>query len=100
MGDRMRRTGCFRMLSSMFNKAKEWGILPDGAPNPASRIQRFKEKSRDRFVTLEELPRLVDAIEAEPSPYVRAAFHLFLRTGLRRSELAELEMESSGPLPV
>ena len=33
------------------------------------------------------MPRLAAAIDAEPSPYVRAAFWLYLLTGMRRQEL-------------
>ncbi len=78
------------LLAVMFNKAAEWGLVEEGAPNPAGRIQTFKERSRDRWVTPAELPRLVEAIDAETSPYIRAAFKLYLLTGLRRSELLGL----------
>jgi integrase len=78
------------LVAVMFSKALEWGYLPETAANPAQRIQPFKEKSRDRWVTPTELPRLVEAIAAEPSPYIRAAVKLYLLTGLRRSELLGL----------
>ena len=47
-------------------------------------MQPYREKSRDRWVTPAELPKLVKAIEAEENPYIRAAFRLYLLTGLRR----------------
>jgi integrase len=75
------------LVAVLFSKAAEWGLLDDGAPNPAARVQTFKERSRERWVTPEELPALVEAIGAEPSPYIRAAMKLYLSTGLRRSEL-------------
>lgn len=78
------------LVQVMFNKAVEWGLLDEGAPNPAARVQKFRERSRDRWVTPAELPKLVEAIDAEPSPYVRAALRLYLLTGLRRSELLGL----------
>jgi integrase len=78
------------LLKVMFNKAAEWGLLDDGAPNPAARVQAFKERSRDRWVTPAEMPALVAAIEAEPNLYIRAAFKLYLLTGLRRAELLNL----------
>ncbi len=78
------------LVAVMFNKAAEWGYLPEDAPNPAARVQSFREKSRDRWVKPDELPELLKAIEAEPNIYIRAAFKLYLLTGLRRSELLGL----------
>jgi integrase len=78
------------LVAVMFSKAEEWGILPEGTPNPAARVQPFRERSRDRWVTPAELPALVSAIEEESSPYVKAAVKLYLLTGLRRSELLGL----------
>jgi integrase len=78
------------LLQVMFNKAAEWGVLEEGAPNPAARVQKFRERSRDRWVRPAELPELAAAISAETSPYIRAALRLYLLTGLRRSELLGL----------
>jgi integrase len=76
-----------RLLSIMFTLAERWGHLPEGSPNPASGIGLFREKSRDRYVTPAELPRLAEAINAEPNLYVRGALWLYLLTGVRKSEL-------------
>ena len=46
----------------------------------------YRERRRDRPVKDEELPGLLQAIEAEPNPYVRGLFQLLLLTGLRKSE--------------
>jgi integrase len=78
------------LVAVMFAKAAEWGFLDETAPNPAARVQTFRERSRDRWVTPAELPALVEAINAEPSLYVRAAVKLYLLTGLRRNELLGL----------
>jgi integrase len=79
-----------KLFAVMLNKAEEFGMLEEGSPNPAARVKKFRETSRDRWVTPAELPALVQAIEAEPSPHVRAAVKLYLLTGLRRSELLGL----------
>ena len=71
----------------MFNLAADWGYLPNGAPNPAQGIQRFREVKRDRWVQGDELPRLAAAIDAEQDPFVRGAVWLYLLTGLRKNEL-------------
>jgi integrase len=78
------------LLSVMFTKAQEFGLLEEGAANPAARVPKRREKSRDRWITREELPALVAAIDAEPSVYVRAAIKLYLLTGMRRGELLGL----------
>lgn len=78
------------LVAVMFTKAEEWGLIEEGRPNPAARVQTFRERSRDRWITPAELPLLVEAIDAEPSEYVRAALKLYLVTGLRRNEMLGL----------
>lgn len=77
------------LLSVMFTVAEDWGFLPEGHPNPARlpKRNRYPEKRRDRPVTSEELPRLLQAIEREPDVHVRSALWLYLLTGLRKREL-------------
>lgn len=78
------------LLSSMFNRAKVWGFLDEMAPNPATRIERFPMMKRDRFVTREEMPRLVEVIDREANIYVQGLIWLYLLTGMRKSELLTL----------
>ncbi|TLY37656.1 MAG: site-specific integrase [Nitrospirae bacterium] len=73
------------LVRTMFNLARDWGLFT--GENPATRIQFFKERARDRFVQPEEMPRLLKAIHAEPNPYVRAALLTALLTGARREEV-------------
>ena len=54
------------LLRKMFNLARDWGLY--SGENPATRIQMFREESRDRFVQPEELPRLFQAIAEEADP--------------------------------
>jgi integrase len=75
------------LLSKMFQLAELWGIVGEGSPNPARGIDKFKEEKRDRFVTHEELPKLVAAIDQEPNQSARYAIWLYLLTGLRKEEL-------------
>jgi len=75
------------VLRAMLERGRAWGYLPENAPNPAEGIERFPENRRERWVTGTELPRLLAAIDAEPDPYVRALFRLYLLTGARRREL-------------
>jgi len=51
--------------SSMFTFAQKRGLVPEEF-NPASRIEKYRLQSRERFLTVEELERLGDALrEAE-----------------------------------
>jgi integrase len=77
------------LIRTMFNLAQDWGLHP--GPNPASRIQFFKEVKRDRYVRPDELPRLWRALQTEPNPYVRGAFFIGLLTGARRTEVLTME---------
>jgi integrase len=75
------------LLSKMFELAQRWGFVPEGHPNPAHGIDKFREEKRDRWVTPEELPRLAQAIDREGNIYARAALCLYLLTGTRKSEI-------------
>lgn len=79
------------MVSKMWNMAIKWELIPESAPNPAKGVDRFKETSRERFVTQEEMPCLLEAIDAEPDIYARQAMWLYLFTGLRKNELLTLK---------
>jgi len=75
------------LISVIFKLARVWGFVPEDNVNPARDVPRFKEHSRDRYVSENELPKLIEAIDAEDNEFVRAAFHLYLLTGMRKSEL-------------
>lgn len=53
------------VISALFTFATKRGLLPEGT-NPARNVEKFPEKSRERFLQVEELERLGAAIrEAE-----------------------------------
>jgi integrase len=81
------------LVKRMFSLAEQWGYVPEGHPNPAKGIKRFREKSRDRFVTEAEFPLLRDAINAEQDIYVRSAIWLCLFTGARKTEILSRKWE-------
>jgi integrase len=61
-------------------------------------VKRFREHSRDRWLRAEEVSRLMEVVQKEEDPYVRAAIPLLLLTGLRKNELlkarwADIDME-------
>jgi integrase len=108
------------VIGSMYAFAGRSGIVPEGI-NPARRIEQFKERRRERFLTGEELERLGSAIrEAETKgipwdvdeekpksknlpkaknlftkigPFAAAAIQLLLFTGCRLREILHLKWE-------
>lgn len=78
------------LLHTMFNRAIDWGW---NNPNPAHGIKKFKEKSRDRFIQGDELPKFFDALKDEPSIIVRDYILLSLLTGARRSNVLAMRFD-------
>ena len=109
------------VVKAMFSWAIDLGLLPGGTPNPASGVEAFKEKGRERFLSSGEMQRLGDALRlAEtdglpwlvqedgfgakylPAPEKRkvsfdvhsvAAIRLLLLTGGRVREILDLEWQ-------
>jgi integrase len=80
------------LLRKMFNLAQIWGIY-QGDENPATGIEMFSEKKRERFVRPDELPRLMAALKTEENFYIRSAFLLCLLTGARKGEVLSMKWE-------
>lgn len=79
------------LLGTMFRLAAEWKYELAGGKNPARGIKKFTEKSRDRWITPEEMPAIAHAIDEDSNIYARAALWLYLLTGVRKSELLKLK---------
>jgi integrase len=82
-----------RLLSKMFSLAIQWGILEEGAMNPASNIKLFKEKKRDRWLSPKELELIAIALNQEGNIYARYVLWFYLLTGARKSELLKARWE-------
>lgn len=80
-------------LSKMFALAVDWEYLPEGSRNPASGIKAFAEKDRERFLLAREVPEFMRCLNEYPNVYVRHAILFLLFTGLRKSEVLQLEWE-------
>jgi integrase len=72
------------LLSSIFGWALSAGLW-DG--NPAKGIRRNAERSRDRFLQADELPRFYAALAEEPNETIRDYFLMSLLTGARRANV-------------
>ncbi|MEW6234701.1 MAG: tyrosine-type recombinase/integrase [Candidatus Omnitrophota bacterium] len=75
------------LLLKIFNLAVQWGAVPNGFVNPAQRVEKHRERKRERWLTPAEIPRFLRAVAEEPDIYVRAGIILYLFTGLRKLEL-------------
>jgi integrase len=76
------------VLKHMLKRAVAWEYL---SSNPVAGIKALKEPSgRTRFLTLEEMDRLLAVCEATGSPYLKAFVVVALNTGMRRNEILSL----------
>jgi integrase len=85
------------LLSKAFNLATVWGWRPEG-DNPCRHVDRYPEKRRERYLSLEEianLGRVLDQAEHERTelPGVITAIRLLLLTGCRLREILTLRWE-------
>jgi len=79
-------------LRRMLNLACDWGMLEK---NPASSQAKFKEGPlRERYLSKEELPRFLKALEEQDDQLSVAALRLLLFTGCRREEILSLRWEN------
>ena len=81
------------LLSVLFTFAERVGERPDGS-NPCRHVERFPQRRRERFLSVEELGRLGEALAAySGSPYHPAAIKLLILTGARLGEVLALQWE-------
>jgi integrase len=78
------------LLSTMFHKALEWGW---NGTNPCKGVKRFREESRERFLTEEEMPKFLKALTEEHNHDFRDFILLDLLTGARRSNILAMRWE-------
>jgi integrase len=74
----------------IYNKAIEWGW--EGI-NPAQGVKKFKEKSRDRFLHPDEMPRFFEALDTEENDAIRDYIYISLLTGVRKSNVLAMRWE-------
>jgi integrase len=80
------------VLKRMLNLARRWG-LRDGE-NPATAVEMFRERPRDRVGSGEELARIGKAMASLPVPAsVRRAIVLLATTGARSGEVRRLRWQ-------
>lgn len=78
------------LLKAVLNFAVDQSYLD---VNPATRLRKFTEESRDRFLEADEFPRFWQALEDEPSEKLRDFFKVCLFTGQRRGNVASMRWD-------
>ena len=71
------------LLSSAFSLVVLWGWRDD---NPVKGVERFREERRERFLSTDELARLVAVLRSHPNRRSANAVLLLAMTGARRGE--------------
>ncbi len=92
------------LLSNIFNVAEAWGLRPDGT-NPCRHVKKYREEPRKRFLSIEEMGRLGDALRSAERgelgpvlPQAVAAIRLLMFTGCRKSEILGLRWQWVDPV--
>ncbi|GAB2798847.1 tyrosine-type recombinase/integrase [Halomonas shantousis] len=78
------------LLKHIFRYGQRWGVCEH---NPADPVQKFKTKSRDRYVTDSEFRRFLKFT----SPWVRRYALFKYKTGLRQGDLLSLRLDQLQP---
>lgn len=81
------------LLSALFNHAKSPEGFKYTGENPTKGITRFREKTRERFLAGDELPRFFAAVDEEPDESIQDFFKLLLFTGARRGNVQAMKWE-------
>ncbi|SRR5579875_759282 len=73
------------LLRAMLNRAKRWRIVK--GENPALVVEPFRLFPRERFLSADELPRFIAAVDSERKQVNRDFFKMLLFTGQRVSNV-------------
>lgn len=76
------------LVSSVFSRAIEWGYA---TTNPVAGTKTRSKVERDRFLQSSELPRFFESLANEPNETLRDYILLALLTGIRRTNLLEMQ---------
>ena len=84
------------LLSKALNLAELWGYRPNHS-NPCLHIKKYTEQKRERFLSQEEIARLMNVLEEEEKRtqniWALYAIRLLLITGCRLNEILTLKWE-------
>ena len=80
----------FERIRAIYNKNIEWGWEGN---NPTKGIKKYKEKSRDRFIQPDELPRFFQALHEEENLTAKDYIWISLLTGARKTNVLSMKWE-------
>jgi integrase len=83
------------LLSCMMNLAEKWGIRPMNT-NPCKYVDRYPENKRDKYLTMEKLEKVGQAMRSLKdieSHYALFAIKLLMVTGCRSGEIINMQWE-------
>jgi len=84
------------LLSKALNLAELWGYRPNHS-NPCLHIKKYTEQKRERFLSQDEIAKLMNVLEEEEknsqNPWTIYAIRLLLITGCRLNEILTLKWE-------
>ena len=85
---------CVKVLSHMYRLGEGWGLAPEDF-NPCRAIEKYPERSRERFLTDAEFTRLGrvldETVESRGVPLTAVtALRLLMLTGCRKNEILTL----------
>lgn len=80
------------ILRYVFNLARKWKATPSG-DNPASEVPIPPDVQRNRFLSKEEISRLVEALRSDENQVAAQSILLLLLTGARRNEVTHLRWQ-------
>ncbi len=84
------------VLSKALNLAELWGYRPNHS-NPCLHVKKYAENKRERFLSQEEVNRLMETLDEEEqdneNPWPLHAIRLLLLTGCRLNEILTLKWE-------
>jgi integrase len=75
------------VVHKMFDLACRWQMRTD---NPANHVERNVESKRKRYLSADELARLLKALAEYPNKKIANIFRLLLLTGARRGEVRSM----------
>lgn len=83
----------FEIIRRSYNLAIYWRLLPESA-NAARGIKLHRENNlRERYLSQEELQRLIPAFDTAPNQTMADAFRMLLATGCRKNEILHLRFD-------
>ena len=82
------------VLSVILRQAEVYGYRPEDS-NPCKDIKRYRRRARERFLSPDEIRRVVEVLNryVETRPFQVAVIRLLLLTGCRKGELLTLKWQ-------